>query len=115
KAQSAWVRLMKLGGHGVWEDDVVILSLADTAVTDDDLAAFDDFPFVQVLDLSRTAVQGSGLAHLAGATELETLIVVGTKINGAALAAFRDAHPGAEIVTASPPKDAINPFTGKPF
>lgn len=81
KAQVAWDRLMALGGHGVWDADTVVVSLADTAVTDDDLAVFRDLPFVRVLDLSGTAVRGTGLAHLAGATQLEELIVVDTKLS----------------------------------
>ena len=114
KAQAAWDRLMALGGHGVWDGHMVLVSLADTAVTDDDLAVFRDFPFVQVLDLSRTAVSGPGLAHLDGATVLVELIVVGTKLSRPALAAFRRAHPAAKVVTKPPPKGAVNPFTGEP-
>lgn len=113
KAQAAWDRLMALGGQGVWDADNVIVSLADTAVTDDDLAVFRDFPFVQVLDISGTAVTGAGLAHLDGAV-LEELIAVGTRLSKPALAAFRAAHPGARVVT-KPPKGAVNPFTGEPL
>jgi hypothetical protein len=115
KAQAAWDRLMALGGHGVWDGHIVVVSLAETAVTDDDLAVFRDFPFVQVLDLSRTAVTGPGIAHLDGATALEELIVVGTKLCKAALAAFCEAHPGVKVVTKLPPKGAVNPFTGEPL
>jgi hypothetical protein len=102
-------------GHGVWERDTVIVSLADTAVTDDDLAVFRDFPFVQILDLSRTAVSGAGLAHLDGATALEELIAVGTKLSKPALAAFREAHPGVKVVTEPLPKGAVIPFTSEPL
>lgn len=115
KAQAAWDRLMALGGHGVWDGDMVVVSLADTGVTDNDLAVFGDFPFVQTLDLSRTEVRGAGLAHLAGATALEELIVVGTKLGKQALAAFRSEHPGVTVVTEPPPKGAVNPFTGEPL
>jgi hypothetical protein len=115
KAQAAWDRLMAFGGSGVWDGDNVIVSLADTAVTDDDLAVFRDFPFVQVLDLSRTAVNGAGLAHLTGATALVELIVVGTKLSRPALAAFREAHPGVKVITKPPPKEVVNPFTVEPL
>ena len=115
KAQAAWDRLMALGAHGVWDGSMVVVSLAETAVTDDDLAVFRDFPFVQVLDLSRTAVNGAGLAYLADATALEELIVVGTKLSRPALKAFREAHPTVEVVTKSPRKGAVNPFTAKPL
>jgi hypothetical protein len=94
---------------------MVIVSLADTAVTDDDLAVFRDFPFVQVLDLSRTAVRGAGLAHLSGAVTLEELIAVGTNLSRPALAAFREAHPAVKVVRRPPPKGTVNPFTGEPF
>lgn len=106
---------MGLGGSGVWDGDMVVVSLANTTVTDDDLSVFRDFPFVQVLDLSRTAIGGAGLAHLGGATALEELIVVDTKLSKPALAAFRKAHPGAKIVTEPPPKGAVNPFTCEPL
>ena len=115
KAPAAWERLMALGGHGVWDGSMVVVSLADTAVTDDDLAVFRDFPFVQVLDLSHMAVNGAGLAYLADATALEELIAVGTKLRRPALEAFREADPTVEVVTKFPPKRAVNPFTGKPF
>jgi hypothetical protein len=115
KAQAAWDRLMALGGHGVWDRHMVVVSLADTGVTDDDLAVFRDFPCVQVLDLSRTGVSGTGLAHLDGAWALEELVVVGTKLARPALAAFRRAHPAVKVVTQPPPRGAVNPFTGGPL
>jgi hypothetical protein len=115
KAQAAWDRLMALGGHGVWESEMVIVSLADTAVTDDDLAVFRDFPFVQVLDLSRTGVRGHGLTHLDGASALEELVVLGTKLSRPALEAFRVAHPTAKVVTDPPPEGTANPFTREPL
>jgi len=113
QAQAAWDRLMALGGHGVWDGTMVVVSLADTGVTDDDLAVFCDFPFVQVLDLSRTGVSGTGLAYLDGASALEELIAVGTKLSPPALAAFRRAHPAVKVVTQPPPGGAVNRFTGK--
>jgi hypothetical protein len=54
------------------------------------------------------------LAHLAGLKALERLTVVDTKISGAALDAFRRAHPSVRIVTEPPPQGAMNPFTGEP-
>jgi hypothetical protein len=109
KAKAAWDRLMALGGTGVWDSDIVTVSLADTGVTDDDLAVFRDFPNVQVLDLSRTAVTAAGLAHLSGATALAELIVVGTKLNRTALTGFRAAHPAVKIVSKLP-SASKNPF-----
>jgi hypothetical protein len=115
KAEAAWCRIAALGGHGVWEPDLVVVSLAGTGVADDDLALFDDFPFVQVLDLSRTAIGDAGLAHLAGLGALEELIVVGTRIGASALAAFRVAHPTVKVTTTPPPEGRRNPFTGEPM
>jgi hypothetical protein len=115
KAQAAWDRIEALGGDGVWEPEIVIVSLADTAVTDDDLSLFRDFPFVQVLDLSRTGISDRGLAHLAGLETLEDLIIADTKVSAAAAREFHRAHPSVKVTTKPPPKGAVNPFTGKPF
>jgi hypothetical protein len=64
KAQAAWDRIEALGGHGVWESDMVVVSFGKTKVTDEDLALFQDFPFVQILDLSDTIISDEGLAQL---------------------------------------------------
>jgi hypothetical protein len=114
KAQAAWERIESLGGHGVWEPDMVVVSLADTGVTDADLSLFRDFPGVQILDLSRTAVGDSGLAHLAGLDALEELIVIETRISAPALDEFRRARPAVRITTGPPTDGASNPFTAGP-
>ncbi len=115
KAEAAWSRIKAIGGHGVWDGDMVIVSLADTGVMDNDLALFRDFPFVQTLDLSRTSIGDVGLAHLNGLQALEELIVVDTKISGSALGTFQRDHPSIVVTTKSSPPGAVNPFTGKPF
>jgi hypothetical protein len=115
KAQSAWDRMEAMGGQGIWDSDMVEMSLADTEIVDDDLAVFRDFPYIEMLDVSNTAITGAGLVHLADLPNLETLIVVGAKISKADLAAFKKAHPNTTVVTKAAPKNAINPFTGKPF
>jgi hypothetical protein len=115
KAQTAWDRIEALGGSGVWERELVIVSLAGTTVTDDDLVLFRDFPFVQILDLSNTAVGDNGLVHLANVRALEKLIVVGTKISKAGLKAFEREHSTVTVVTKPPPKGTVNLFTGEPF
>jgi hypothetical protein len=139
RARAAWDRILALGGHGVWEPDMVVVALGRTAVTDEYLSLFRDFPYVRILDLSHTgighaglvnlagleALEGldlshtgvgdAGLAHLAGLKALEGLTVVDTKISDAALDAFRRAHPSVGIVTEPPSQGAINPFTGRPF
>ncbi len=94
-----------------------VVSLARTAVTDEDLSLFHDFPYVHILDLSHTGIRDAGLAHLAGLMALEGLelshtsigdaglahlarletlkglTVIDTKISDAALDAFRRARP----------------------
>jgi hypothetical protein len=139
RAQAAWDRFQALGGHGVWEADMVVVALGRTAMTDEDLSLFRDFPYVQILDLSHTGVGDAGLAHLAGLEALEgldlshtgvgdaglahlaglealkRLTVIDTKISDAALDAFRRARPSVCITTEPPPMGAINPFTGKPW
>ncbi len=115
KAQAAWDRIEALGGHGVWDADFVIAVLANTGVTDADLALFRDFPHVQTLDLSHTSIGDAGLTHLAGLPALEELILIETKISRSAIKNFQVAHPGVTITTQPPPKGTINPFTGKPI
>jgi len=111
----AWNRIESLGGHGVWDGHMVVVSLADTGVTDEDLSLFQDFPHVQILDLSHTAVGDGGMAYLAGLCALEALIIVDTQISEPAIKAFQRTHPSVKITTEPLPKDAVNPFTGKPF
>ena len=113
RAQDAWDRIAALGGHGVWDAEVVIVSLAKTGVTDDDLSLLRDFPYIQTLDLSQTEVGNAGLAHLNGLSALEALIVIDTKISKTALDAFRSKHPTVKV-TSEPQPRAVNPFTGKP-
>ena len=37
-----------------------VVSLARTAVTDEDLSLFYDFPYVHILDLSHTGIRDAG-------------------------------------------------------
>jgi len=109
KAQAAWDRIEALGGHGVWESDIVVVSLANTEVLDDDLALFRDFPYVQILDLSQTKITELGLAHLVDLPVLEEIILIGTQISLQALGEFARAHAGVKVRT-KPPQSTINPF-----
>jgi hypothetical protein len=115
KDQVAWDRIESLGGNGVWDGNLVAVSLAGTGVTDDDLSLFLDFPRVQILDLSDTAVGDRGMEYLAGLKALELLVIVNTKISQSAIKSFRGEHPSLKIVTKPSTKNTINPFTGKPF
>jgi hypothetical protein len=115
RARAAWAHIEALGGHGVWEPQMCVVSLARTAVTDEDLSLFHDFPYVRILDMTHTGIADAGLAHLAGLEALEGLTVIDTKISDAALDEFRRARPSVRITTEPPPKGALNPFTGKPL
>lgn len=115
KAQAAWNRIEALGGHGVWESDMVVISLAGAGVKDNDLAIFADFPFVQILSLADNALTDACLTHLEDLTALESLIVTGTQISPEAVSRFRSTHPTVNIVDAPPPPGTINPWTGKPI
>jgi hypothetical protein len=115
KAQAAWDRIEALGGHGVWDGAMVVVSFGKSKVKDDDLSLFHDFPFVQILDLSDTKISDDGLAQLGELPALEELIVTNTTISAKALKEFQRAHPTVKVTTGPPPKGTINPFTGKPF
>ncbi len=113
RAQAAWKRIEALGGHGVSDSDMVVVSLADTGVTDDDLALLADLPGVQILDLSHNRLSDNCLKYLNNLEALKSLILVGTAISPEAIGQFRSAHPTIEVRTESSPKNAINPGTGK--
>jgi len=115
KWQAAWYRMEALGGKGVWDNDLVVMSFGGTSISDADLAVFSDFPFVRILDLSNTSIGDKGIAQLPVLPALEDLIVHNTKITQAALKTFQEQNPSVKIQTTAKPKDAINPFTGKPF
>jgi hypothetical protein len=115
EARAAWDRIESLGGHGVWEPDMVVVSLAGTGITDDDLKLFSGFPHVQILDLSDTGVGDDGLGHISRIPALEELIVVNTRISDRAVEQFRGSRPAVKVTTQRAPKGATNPFTGKPI
>jgi hypothetical protein len=115
QAQAAWARIESLGGHGVWEPDMVVVSLAGTGITNEDLKLFNGFPHVQILDLSDTEVGDDGLGHIAQIPALEELIIVNTRIGDRAIDRFRSRHPAVKVTTQSEPRGVINPFTGSPF
>jgi len=99
REQAAWTRIGALGGHGVWEPDRVVVSLAKMRVSDDDLALFNDFRRVQMLDLSDTAVTEKGLEYLDRLNELKSLVLVRTKIEREAIERFKAAHPNVDVQT----------------
>ena len=92
RAQAAWQQIQALGGHGVWKSDMVVVSLADTRVTDEDLTLFADFPDVQILDLSNTGVTDKCLEHLSHLDALTSLVLVGTAVQPESIEEFKSAH-----------------------
>src|SRR5690349_5505576 len=93
EARAAWARIESLGGHGVWEPGMVVVSLAGTGITDDDLNLFSRFPYVQVLDLSDTGVGDDGLDHVSNIPALEELVVVNTRVSDRAAERLRSDRP----------------------
>lgn len=114
-AKAAWARIESLGGHGVWESDMVVVSLKDTGISDDDLSLFSDFPYVQILDISSNPLTDDALKHLDGLSSLESLIAVDTQMTDAAIAAFCSANPNIKVQSQPLPPSTVNPFTGKPL
>lgn len=115
KARAAWARIEALGGSGVWDGSMVTVSLAGTAITDDDLKLFDDFPQVEILDLGNTQIGDAGLDRVALIPALESLSIANTRISEAAIERFRKRRPEVEVTAEPPPKGRINPFTGEPL
>src|SRR5439155_24985930 len=89
EARTAWERIQALGGHGVWEPDMVVVSLAGTSITDDDLKVFGRFPDIQILDLSHTTVGDAGLSHLTRLPALRSLVLVRPRVSAGAVDRFR--------------------------
>ena len=94
---------------------MVVVSLEDAGISDDDLSLFSDFPYVQILNLSGNPLTDEALEHLKDLPSLETLIVCDTRISEDAVAAFRSAHPSVDVRSRKLPSSTINPFTGKPI
>jgi hypothetical protein len=94
---------------------MVVVSLAGTGVTDDDLELFEKFPGVQILDLSETRVGDPGLSHLRKLPVLEKLTLVNTQVSAGAIESFLSHRPTVKVTTQPPATTAINPFTGKSF
>lgn len=115
RSEAAFERIHELGGGGVWESDMVAISLDGTNIADDDLELFKDFDFVEILGLSDTKITDAGLVHLEQLTRLQTLALVNTKVTSAGVAKLRAALPNADIVTEPPPTNSTNPFTGESF
>lgn len=115
KKEVAWQQIERLGGHGVWESDMVVVSLAGAGIHDDDLTVFADFPDVQILDLSGNSLTDACFRYLSDIIALETLILIDTNVSEEGVAEFSAAHPRIDIQLEPPPPDAINPFTGKPL
>ena len=115
KAQAAWDQIEALGGSGVWEPEMCIVSFDQADIGDSDLALLADFPYVDTLDLSNNAgITDACIPHLQSLPNLETLILLNTSISNAGLAKLAEVHPDTDIQAENQGPDTINPFTGEP-
>jgi len=73
-----WLR--KLFGDEYF-GDVVLVGLADTPTTDEDLRHLRNFPHLENLNLANTNITGSGLVHLRGLTDLQYLSLWNTPVD----------------------------------
>src|ERR1700687_1967694 len=85
--QKALILVAKLGG--TFEADarknVIMLTLADTKVTDDDLKHLKVFTGVRKLYLQNTGITDAGLANVKDWTDLQTLSLNHTKVTDTGL------------------------------
>jgi len=115
-AQAAWDKIEALGGHGVWEPEMCVVSFDSTGICDRDLSIFSDFPYVDTLDLSNNAgISDECIPYLKSLNNLESLILINTSITDAGLAKLAESLPDTEIQSEPLSPDTINPFTGKPI
>jgi soluble cytochrome b562/uncharacterized membrane protein len=75
---------------------LVEAGLADSGITDSSLEGISSFQSLRRVDLSRTAVTGSGVSKVLSLPSLEVLILTGTGIDDAWL---QGSHPGASLRT----------------
>lgn len=68
------------------KDDIHVLNLRDTKITDAGLAEVGKLGQLRRLHLERTAIGDAGLGHLANLQQLEYLNLYGTKVTDAGLA-----------------------------
>ncbi len=109
KSQAVFDRVRALGGAVVLEEEVVAISLSGTDVTDDDLAMFNAFGPVEVLELSNTKITDAGLIHLKQLRCLDTLILVDTNVTEVGVAELQAALPNTKIATETTLNDSITP------
>lgn len=67
------------------DQQVAVLNLARTKVTDDGLKALENLPHLRKLHLENTKIGDAGLVHLKGLKSLEYLNLYGTQITDAGL------------------------------
>jgi hypothetical protein len=108
RSQAVFERVRALGGIGVCEGDMVVISLDGTGVTDDDLAMFGDCNFVEILVLSNTNITDAGLVRLQHLGRLDTLMLINTNVTEAGVAALRAALPNTHIETETIRNDTIS-------
>jgi len=74
-----------------------VLTLRDSAFSNDDLAAIEDLKKMQVLDLEGTGITDAGLRHLKGRKKLCFLVVKNTAVTSAGVQRLQQSIPMAWI------------------
>lgn len=74
------------------------LTLDDTAITAEGLAALPDMPQLATLNLRRTRVEDAGLERLLRFPEIKLVTLTGSRVTRAAVATLRPRMIGARIV-----------------
>jgi hypothetical protein len=81
------------------DDDIVIgISFRDSKVSDADLAHMKEFPRLEKLDLTRTAITDKGLRNLKGCKKLQLLILSKTKVTDAGVNELKEELPNLQVV-----------------
>ena len=85
KSESFPVAFLRRWLPQAYVNEVEVLWLDDTEITDDGLAPVEHLIGLQILTLEDSQVTDAGLAHLQGLTGLENLNLTGTQVTDAGL------------------------------
>lgn len=98
----------KLGGS--CDDDenaedirIIGVHLANSRVTDADLALLKELPALRTLDLSNTQITDQGLTHLKGLKQLQTVSLRGTKVTANGVRELQKSLPTTKITLTEAP------------
>ena len=114
KAQAAWDKIEALGGVCIWEDGFCLASYHDTDLTDEDLAVFAGFPFIEDIYLvGNRRLTDACLTHLENLPRLKTISLYKTSITEQAAESFRNKYPQVDVISKPSKGTFRNPFTGE--